>query len=45
VTIGFPVGALVQVRDGQDVGPGEVLALTPQARDTLRLLERAAAGR
>jgi DNA-directed RNA polymerase subunit beta' len=29
VTIGFPVGALVQVRDGQDVGPGEVLARIP----------------
>jgi DNA-directed RNA polymerase subunit beta' len=29
VTIGFPIGALVQVRDGQDVGPGEVLARIP----------------
>jgi DNA-directed RNA polymerase subunit beta' len=29
VTIGFPVGALIQVRDGQDVGPGEVLARIP----------------
>jgi len=29
VTIGFQVGALVQVRDGQDVGPGEVLARIP----------------
>ena len=29
VTIGFPVGALVQVRDGQDVTPGEVLARIP----------------
>jgi len=29
VTIGFPVGALVQVRDGLDVGPGEVLARIP----------------
>ena len=29
VTIGFPVGALVQVRDGQEVGPGEVLARIP----------------
>ena len=28
VTIGFPIGALIQVRDGQDVGPGEVLALS-----------------
>jgi DNA-directed RNA polymerase subunit beta' len=29
VTIGFPIGALVQVRDGQDVSPGEVLARIP----------------
>ena len=29
VTIGFPIGSLVQVRDGQDVGPGEVLARIP----------------
>jgi DNA-directed RNA polymerase subunit beta' len=29
VTIGFTVGALIQVRDGQDVGPGEVLARIP----------------
>ena len=29
VTIGFQIGALVQVRDGQDVGPGEVLARIP----------------
>ncbi|MCX8516597.1 MAG: DNA-directed RNA polymerase subunit beta' [Rhodoferax sp.] len=29
VTIVFPVGALLQVRDGQDVGPGEVLARIP----------------
>jgi DNA-directed RNA polymerase subunit beta' len=29
VTIGFPVGALVQVRDGQEVGSGEVLARIP----------------
>ena len=29
VTIGFPVGSLVQVRDGQNVGPGEVLARIP----------------
>lgn len=29
VTIGFPIGALVQVRDGMDVGPGEVLARIP----------------
>jgi DNA-directed RNA polymerase subunit beta' len=29
VTIGFQIGALLQVRDGQDVGPGEVLARIP----------------
>jgi DNA-directed RNA polymerase subunit beta' len=29
VTIGFPIGSLIQVRDGQDVGPGEVLARIP----------------
>jgi len=29
VAIGFPVGALIQVRDGQDVSPGEVLARIP----------------
>ena len=29
VTIGFPIGALVQVRDGQDVSSGEVLARIP----------------
>ena len=29
VTIGFQVGALIQVRDGQDVGPGIVLARIP----------------
>ncbi len=29
VTVGFQVGALIQVRDGQDVGPGEVLARIP----------------
>ncbi|MDO8375576.1 MAG: DNA-directed RNA polymerase subunit beta', partial [Aquabacterium sp.] len=29
VTIGVPVGSLIQVRDGQDVGPGEVLARIP----------------
>jgi DNA-directed RNA polymerase subunit beta' len=29
VTIGFPVGSLVQVRDGQDLAPGEVLARIP----------------
>ena len=31
VTIGFPVGALIQVRDGQDLAPGEVLARIPMA--------------
>jgi len=29
VTIGFQVGALIQVRNGQDVAPGEVLARIP----------------
>jgi DNA-directed RNA polymerase subunit beta' len=29
VTIGFQVGALLQVRDGQEVGPGEILARIP----------------
>jgi DNA-directed RNA polymerase subunit beta' len=29
VTIGFQVGSLIQVRDGMDVGPGEVLARIP----------------
>ena len=29
MTIGFQIGALIQVRDGQDVGPGEVLARIP----------------
>ena len=29
VTIGFQVGSLIQVRDGQDVGRGEVLARIP----------------
>jgi DNA-directed RNA polymerase subunit beta' len=29
VTIGFQVGALIQVRDGMEVGPGEVLARIP----------------
>ncbi len=29
VTIGFSIGALIQVRDGQEVGPGEVLARIP----------------
>ena len=29
VAIGFAVGALIQVRDGQEVGPGEVLARVP----------------
>jgi DNA-directed RNA polymerase subunit beta' len=34
VTIGFQVGALIQVRDGQDVGPGEVLARIPEGQKT-----------
>ncbi|MEY3427544.1 MAG: DNA-directed polymerase subunit beta, partial [Pseudomonadota bacterium] len=32
VTIGFQIGSLIQVRDGQDVGPGEVLARIPVER-------------
>ena len=29
VTIGFQIGALLQIRDGQEVGPGEILARVP----------------
>jgi DNA-directed RNA polymerase subunit beta' len=29
VTIGFPVGSLIQIRDGQDLSTGEVLARIP----------------
>jgi len=29
VTIGFQIGALIQIRDGQDLAPGEVLARIP----------------
>ncbi len=29
VTIAFPVGSLVQIRDGQDLAPGEVMARIP----------------
>jgi DNA-directed RNA polymerase subunit beta' len=36
VTIGFPVGALITVRDGQEVGPGEVLARIPQESQKTR---------
>jgi DNA-directed RNA polymerase subunit beta' len=36
VTIGFPVGSLIQVRDGQDVAPGEVLARIPQESQKTR---------
>ena len=46
VTIGFPIGALVQIRDGQDVGPGEVLARIPvegqKTRDSTGGLPRVA---
>jgi len=46
VTIGFPIGALLQVRDGQEVGPGEVLARIPiegqKTRDITGGLPRAA---
>ena len=36
VTIGFPVGALITVRDGQDVGKGEVLARIPMESQKTR---------
>lgn len=36
VTIGFPVGALITVRDGQDVGRGEVLARIPMESQKTR---------
>jgi DNA-directed RNA polymerase subunit beta' len=46
VTIGFQVGSLIQVRDGMDVGPGEVLARIPvegqQTRDITGGLPRVA---
>ena len=46
VTIGFQVGALIQVRDGQEVGPGEVLARIPiegqKTRDIVGGLPRVA---
>ena len=29
VAVGFPIGSLLEVRDGQDVGPGHVLARIP----------------
>jgi DNA-directed RNA polymerase subunit beta' len=29
VTIAFPVGSLIQIRDGQDLAPGEVMARIP----------------
>jgi DNA-directed RNA polymerase subunit beta' len=29
VTVGFPIGSLLEVRDGQEVGPGHVLARIP----------------
>ena len=46
VTIGFQIGALIQVRDGQDVSPGEVLARIPiegqKTRDIVGGLPRVA---
>ncbi|MDO5653728.1 MAG: DNA-directed RNA polymerase subunit beta', partial [Brachymonas sp.] len=46
VTIGFQVGALIQVRDGQEVGPGAVLARIPvegqKTRDIVGGLPRVA---
>ncbi len=36
VTISFPVGALITVRDGQDVAVGEVLARIPQESQKTR---------
>ncbi|MEZ7882642.1 MAG: DNA-directed RNA polymerase subunit beta' [Brachymonas denitrificans] len=46
VTIGFQVGALIQVRDDQEVGPGEVLARIPmegqKTRDIVGGLPRVA---
>ena len=36
VTIGFPVGALITVRDGQEVGRGEVLARIPMESQKTR---------
>jgi DNA-directed RNA polymerase subunit beta' len=36
VTIGFPVGALITVRDGQEVGKGEVLARIPMESQKTR---------
>jgi DNA-directed RNA polymerase subunit beta' len=36
VNIGFPVGAIITVKDGQDVGVGEVLARIPQETSKTR---------
>jgi hypothetical protein len=36
VNISFPVGALITVRDGQDVSVGEVLARIPQESQKTR---------
>jgi len=36
VNIGFPVGAIITVKDGQDVGVGEVLARIPQESSKTR---------
>ena len=46
VSIGFPIGSLIQVRDGQEVQPGEVLARIPiegqKTRDIVGGLPRVA---
>ncbi len=46
VSIGFPIGSLIQVRDGQEVLPGEVLARIPiegqKTRDIVGGLPRVA---
>src|SRR5690606_3537802 len=36
VNISFPIGALITVRDGQDVQPGEILARIPQESQKTR---------
>jgi hypothetical protein len=45
VTISFPVGALITVRDGQEIGVGEVLARIPlESAEDARHHRRSAAG-
>ena len=36
VTMTFPVGAIIQVREGQEIGKGDVLARIPQATTKTR---------